>query len=325
MIILRRSADSANAKQAVVAASTKAADAPSPVAAASAPNAMAESNVTEANETKSEAQAAGLSDTASNGGAAAPDAAEAPAQPPPSKPSKPAAPAAAARRRHSWEVMMEVVLPPKLRKLPMLSMQIVDMPVPAELLAPARRPQPGKQKAGQDAPAATEASPATNVTAVQPSAPVTTPVMVMLFQGGVLAALQLTVIGDNTAAPPPSTLASHFNHPPLSAQFNLDMLRSFLHVHWDLVLSQLMRCDAGVLAQCVLSVIVRRGSLIFFFFFSFCVTLLFQFYSLALCGCCSVFRASIASRRRRNRPGNRSVPWPCSCRAVRALAASWAR
>lgn len=172
------------------------------------------------------------------------DASAAAAQSPPSKPSKPAAPsspaaaAAAARRRHSWEVMMEVVLPPKLRKLPMLSMQIVDVPVPHELLATARRPQPTTQKAANDAPAATADSSVANATALQPSAPATTPVMVMLFQGGVLAALQLTVIGASSAAPPPSTLASHFNHPPLAAQLSLDMLRSFLHVHWDLVLSQ---------------------------------------------------------------------------------------
>lgn len=291
MIILRRSADSANAKQAVVAASTKATGSPSPVAAASASNATAESNATETNETKSESQA-GLSDAAS-GGAVAPDATEAAAQPPQSKPSKPAAPAsssaaaAAARRRHSWEVMMEVVLPPKLRKLPMLSMQIVDLPVPAELLAPARGPQSSKQKAANDASAATEASPATNFTAVQPSAPATTPVMVMLFQGGVFAALQLTVIGANTAAPPPSTLASHFNHPPLSAQFNLDMLRSFLHVHWDLVLSQLIRSDTlEKVGDCVASKTKHRGSLIFFssLFLLCCAAV--QSCSSARCGCC---------------------------------------
>lgn len=135
---------------------------------------------------------------------------------------------------------MEVVLPGRLRQLSLLSVQIIDVPVPAsQQLA---RGSSVEEK--------------------------TTPVLVMILQGGVLATMQLQPIGSASAASSEpqqpqqqapaggSTFSNHFNHPPLASQLTTEAFHAFLAVHWDLLLSQF--CMRASVRECARS--MRQGA-----------------------------------------------------------------
>jgi hypothetical protein len=202
------------------------------------------------------------------------DSAAAPGTPSPD-PVADAAPSAVApaapivRRRHQWEVLYEVTLPRALRKLALMAVHVIEVPVPAEVAAEmekdaqatvvAAAARAGDKKsthAGSAAKASSSASSDNPAAAVVPTAapasigvpsigvPSSTPVLLLLFQGGVMATMQLTALSPTVghsaaaaaAAPPSSMFDSHFHH-PVPEEFGMDMLRAFLHVHWDLLLS----------------------------------------------------------------------------------------
>jgi hypothetical protein len=106
--------------------------------------------------------------------------------PPPSKP---------ARKRHAWEVLMEVILPQRIKQLPLMSVQIIDVPVtggPASDHSATPTSVSPIETATDAASSSSTSNPAASPsTASAATGNQTTPFLIMLFQGGVMGAMQL--------------------------------------------------------------------------------------------------------------------------------------